>query len=271
MAKSDPDVEDEIGPKWAAMSEVLDRLAERIADPDDFPVIPGSSLSGDDRVSHPFQVSQAVRHLINAAVDQLHGAKSLHVAGHEHLAVSSTLARAALENAATGLWILGPSKRDLRVERVLRWHARNYDDEASTVGHLAAGEGPAQHKLLVSLVAAARGLDAEQVVRGYKITTPIRGAAEFTSIRVSFLWGVASGFAHGRPWAYHGLLERETLTVDGEHGMQRLNPRRELSIWLPLEAVHLLGELLRLRDRRAGIEMPPMPDGSPDHTFGPGR
>jgi hypothetical protein len=272
VVKDEPeDVEDEIGLKWGAMSDALDRLAERIADPDDFPVFPGSSLRGDDRVSHPFEVSQAIRHLINASVDQLHGAKSLlHVAGHEHLAVSSTLARAALENTATGLWILGPPNRDPRVERVLRWHARNYDDEASTVGHLV-GDAPERHKLLVGATAAARGLDREQVVRGYKVTTPILGAEEFTSIRVSFLWAVASGFAHGRPWAYHGLLKRETLTVDGGHGVRRLMPRQELSIWLPLEVVHLLGELLRLRDRRAGVPMPPMPDGAPDHTVRPRR
>lgn len=258
--------EDEVAIKWATMSQVLDRLAERIANPDDFPVFPGSSLRGDDRASHPFEVSQAIRHLINASVDQLHGAKSLlHVAGHEHLAVGSTLARAALENTATALWILGPPDRNSRVERVLRWHARNYDDEASTVGHLV-GDAPERHKLLIRATAAGRGLDPEQAVRGYKVTTPILGAEEFTSMRVKFLWAVASGFAHGRPWAYQGLLKREMLTVEGGHGVQRLTPRRELSIWLPLEAVHLLGELLRLRDRRAGLQMPPMPDGAPDHT-----
>ncbi len=271
VAEDEPnDLDNEIGLKWAAMSDALDRLAERIADPDDFPVFSGSSLRGDDRASHPFEMSQAIRHLVNASVDQLHGAKSLHVAGHEHLAVGSTLARAALENTATGLWILGPQDRDSRVARVLRWHARNYDDEAGTVGDLV-GDAPQRHQVLVGSVAAARGLDADQVVRGYKVTTPILGAEDFTSMRVKFLWAIASGFAQGRPWAYHGLLKRETLSVDGEHGVQRLTPRRELSIWLPLQAFHLLGELLRMRDRRAGVQMPPMPDGSPDHSPRPRR
>ena len=248
---ADDKQDDEIGQKWIAMAAVLDRLAQRVADPDDFPVHPGSSLLGDDEASHPFEVSHAIRHLINASVDQLHGAKSLlHEAGHEHLAVGSTLARAALENTSTALWILGPRDRDSRIERVLRWHTRNYDDEASTIGHLV-GDAPARHKRLVRAAAVAQGLDPEQVLRGYKVTTPIVGAQEFTSIEVKFLWAVASAFAHGRPWAYHGLLERETLAVDGGHEVHRLTPRRELSIWLPLEAVHLLGELLRLRDRRA--------------------
>ena len=42
--------------------------------------------------------------------------------------MSNTLVRAALENTATGLWILGPGTRPERIERALRWHARNYHD-----------------------------------------------------------------------------------------------------------------------------------------------
>lgn len=108
--------------KWAEMSEAIDFLANRVADPNDFPVYPSSSMAGDDNDSHPFEVSQAVRHLINVTVDQLHGAKTLvHNAATHHLAVTATLARAAIENTASGLWILGPINRDLRIERVLRW------------------------------------------------------------------------------------------------------------------------------------------------------
>ena len=250
--------------KWRQISTALDRLAARVADPDDFPVLPGSSLAGDDRASHPFEVSQGVRHLVNATVDQLHGAKTLiHDAEVEHLAVGSTLARAALENTATALWILGPQRRNLRVERILRWHARNYLDEGNTVGDFV-GDAPARHLALVQEVADRRGITAP-VVNGYKVTTPIDGAQEFTGIKVRFLWSVASGFAHGRPWAYQGLLRRETLRID-DHGagIRRLSPRDDVGIWLPLEATHLLGEVLRRRDRRAGLPMPPMPDGRPD-------
>lgn len=94
--------------KWRELSEIVATLAGRVADPEDFPVPSGSSLAGDDRASHPFEVSQAVRHLINVTVDQLHGAVTLvHGARAQHLAVTATLARAALENTATGLWILG--------------------------------------------------------------------------------------------------------------------------------------------------------------------
>lgn len=253
-----------VSAKWDDISAILDRLVERVADPDDFPVLPGSSLAGDDQAAHPFEVSHAVRHLINASVDQLHGAKTLlHVVRFEHLAVGSTLARAALENVATAIWILGPRGRDDRIERVLRWHARNYLDERSTVGHLV-GDAPDRHLDQVQQAADARGITTP-VVNGYKVSTPIDGAEQFTSVRVRFLWSVASGFAHGRPWAYQGLLHRESIRVDDHGGgTYRLTPRNDVGIWLPLEAVHLLAELLRLRDRRAGLPMPAMPDGSPD-------
>lgn len=258
-----------IAEKWSEISAAVDRLAERIADPDDFVVLPDSALAGDDHACHPFEVSQAVRHLINASVDQLHGAKTLlHVVQIQHLAVGATLARAALENTATAMWILGPTRRDERIERVLRWHARNYTDEASTMGHLAAEE-PARHIDLIRTVAESRGIPAEVAASGYKVTTPINGAAPYTGMQVKFLWSVASGFAHGRPWAYQGLLQRETLPVDGHHGVRRLTPRNDFSLWLPLEAVHLLGELIRMRDRAAGMQMPPMPDGSPDRPYRP--
>jgi hypothetical protein len=103
------------------------------------------------------------------------------------------------------------------------------------------------------------------VGRGFPVGMPVKGAAEFTDIRVPYLWSLASAFAHGRPWAYQGFLVRgEAMTDIAGHTVRTLTPRRELAIWLPLEAMHLLAELLRLRDRRAGLEMPRMPDGSPD-------
>lgn len=249
----------EIHAKWLELARAVDRLVERVADPNDFGVMPGSSMAGDDRKLHPYEISQAVRHLINATVDQLHGIKTLAVDAHiQHLAVGSTLARAALENTATALWMLGPARREVRLERVLRWHVRNYQDEHTTVGHLV---GPAaQNNIEAVLTAGQRlGVDPEVARRGYRITTPIDGAEEYTEMDVRFMWSVASGFAHGRPWAYQGLLQRRTLQVEDGSKIVRLTPRTDLAIWLPLQALHLLAELLRLREQRAGYPASPMP------------
>ncbi len=220
-------------------------------------------MAGDDRRLHPYEISQAVRHLINATVDQLHGIKTLAVdAQIQHLAVGPTLARAALENTATALWMLGPAKREVRLERVLRWHIRNYQDEHRTVGHLV---GPAAQNNIEAVLATARQLggDPEKVGRGYGITTPIDGSMEYTRMDVRFMWSVASGFAHGRPWVYQGLLQRQALQVKDGSKSVRLAPRTDIAIWLPLQALHLLGELLRLREKRAGYPESPMPTAGP--------
>jgi hypothetical protein len=44
----------------------------------------------------------------------------------------------------------------------------------------------------------------------------------------------------------------------------RMTAREEMTAYLPVQALHLLAELLRMRDRRAGLNMDPLPDGSPD-------
>ncbi|WP_405372051.1 MULTISPECIES: hypothetical protein [unclassified Microbacterium] len=257
--------EEDIRERWIEFGSAVDRLVQRVGDLDEFPVLARSSLAGDDRKAHPFEVSRAVRHLINASIDQLHGIKVLLVdAQVEHLAVGPTLARAATENTATALWILGPAQRAERLNRVFRWHVRNYQDERKTVGKFV-GDRPDANISSLMKTATMLGLDPK-VEHGYAISKPIEEAQDFTDMDVLFLWQVASGFAHGRPWAYQGLLQRRTLQVNEGHRVMRLAPRTDLSIWLPMQALHLLGEVLRLRDRRAGLLMPPMPNGEPDSS-----
>lgn len=124
----------------------------------------------------------------------------------------------------------------------------------------AVGTAPTDHLNGVAETARRRGIDPALAAGGYSTTAPIKGAQEFTTIPIWPLWQLASGFAHGRPWAYHGFLERETLNDSDGHPMRRLRPRAELTIWLPLQAIHLLAELLRLRDDRAGLPPAPTPD-----------
>ncbi|MGV0736069.1 hypothetical protein ABQF35_07495 [Mycobacterium syngnathidarum] len=260
-----------INGKWGEFATAVERLAERIGDEGEFRVEPGSSLAGDDRASHPFEVSQAIRHMVNATVDQLHGVKvAVHDARQQHLAVSSTLARSALENTATALWVLGPSRRDDRVERVLRWHSRNYHDLENFLRNSERDTADVGTRTSAALekiraVADGRGIDSATATSGYAVTTPIKGAADFTDLAVFTDWQIASGFAHARPWAHHGFLQREEVrTLESGHSVFRMTARDDMTIYLPLQALHLLGQLLRLRDRRAGLPMPPHSDGFPD-------
>ncbi len=253
------------------------RTARRtVGDINDFFVVaPGSSLAGDDRAAHPpFEISHAIRHIVHTTVDQLHGIKvAVHDAQQQHLAVSTTLARTALENTATGLWILGPPrKRSVRLERVLRWHSRNYHDFENFLvraGHDATGARARNRSALdeVRTVALSGGIDAGIATSGFSVTVPIKEGAEFTDLPVFSDWQIASGFAHARPWAHHGFLHREKIATGqgGKHSFyKKMTARGEMTIYFPLQALHLLGQLLRLRDRRAGLDMPPLPGDFPD-------
>jgi len=76
----DPDTElseEQVAAKWLEMAPLIDRMAERIQDPADFPVSLGSSLSGDDAKSNPYCVSHAALMCLVSGVDHLHAAKSL--------------------------------------------------------------------------------------------------------------------------------------------------------------------------------------------------
>lgn len=267
-----PDVTPErIEQKWIEYAESIEALAARVGNPDDFPVVTGSSLAGDDAKSHPFEVSHALRHIINASVDQLHGVKVVRDANYQHLSVSNTLVRAALENIATGLWILGPGTRPERIERALRWHARNYHDFAN---YLRSADYSAADMLKrnahsldqIAEVADRLGIEPKRAKSGFQVTEPIKGGAAYTSLPVFGDWQITSGFAHGRPWAHQGFLRREQVggCTDG-HPVYRMTAREDITLYFAVQALHLLAELLRLRDRRAGLVMPPRPDGLPDH------
>jgi len=117
--------QDKIDSLWAKFASDVDQMMDRINDPMDFAVSPGSSLAGDDRASDPYHVSHAVQMCIVAGVDHLHAMKSLLIDLNVlHSAAPFTLVRGALEILSSAFWILHPAKRDLRVERVLRWHAK---------------------------------------------------------------------------------------------------------------------------------------------------
>ncbi|WP_220659419.1 hypothetical protein [Tsukamurella sp. TY48] len=227
-----------------------------MADPDAFPTAPGGTLGVDDQLLHPFRASEAVRHVINAAIDQLHGIKTTVVDAQViHLGVSATLARGALENAATGLWLIGPADRTERLKRVLRWHAQDYYDrnayvvEAGTRNPQRAARF-AEHSRILQEVVSRNGC-APLPSGGVKITEPLRGCADDTEVLVMQKWMIASGFAHGRPWAHQGFLDHQLISENERLPIYTYAPRRDVTQDLPLAALALLEDLLRLRETRA--------------------
>ena len=123
---------------WAAWLPSIDNVTNRIQDPDDFGVGPGSRLAADDDASDPYQVSHCARACLNAGVDHLHAAKALMFGAVPILHANSeySLFRGALENLATAFWVLHPAQRSMRVERELRWMVKNFKDQDKALGGL---------------------------------------------------------------------------------------------------------------------------------------
>jgi hypothetical protein len=123
-----------------------------------------------------------------------------------------------------GLWILAPQRRALRVERTLRWHAKNVTDQHSALDRLhLPTKRTREEKLsqLEAMVSAAighvpprfrNGYTASEVLRYADETNPDREANAFLSAQL--VWQLCSEFAHGRPWASLTFQEQEIKLHD---------------------------------------------------------
>lgn len=255
----DPEMSSQVAAKWVEIAPLVDRLMERLAEPREFPVRPGSALVGDDKASSPYQVSHAVMACVSAAVDHLHAAKTLaYDSGLLHLAAPATLARGVIENAATGLWIVTPASRDERVRRVLKWHSRNAHDQAGA-GFAPPGRAKGHYLDKIAAVATRRGLEPATVRSGYQMLKVIRTVdMEHSDLGgIAIAWQLASGFAHGRPWAYLGALAQEEIGSP-EPGVTdlRLTNDPVLAMYPILKGLFTVQRLLQVRERRAGIHRP---------------
>lgn len=250
-----PEVVEHVSRKWVELAPLIDRLLERSGDRDDFPVLPRSALAGDDRASSPYQVSHAVRACLTAAIDHLHAVKTLvYDSGVLHLAAPATLARAVIENAATGLWIITPASRNHRIQRALKWHVRNAHD---LVGSGFAPPGRTKEHYLDRIVKVAehRNIEPSTVRSGYQVSTAIKAVGDaHPDLRPMQAWQICSGFAHGRPWAYLGALP-QTALGSSEPGVAdvRLTNDPTLTMYPILTGVHVIERLLQTHATRAGF------------------
>lgn len=259
--ESETDLEAEIDPadveiKWSELESILDAMMNRVGDPNDFPVESVSSLAGDDKASFPYSVSHAARMCLVAGVDHLHAVKCLtRDLGVIHNASPFSLVRGALENLCAAFWILHPpSLRNDRVERALRWHAKNFYDQNTALKPRGLSDNTARDAKLAKLaaIAAARKIHAD-IRKGYSSTEAVTYVEEKSNRAKPLLsWRFCSGYAHGRPWAYLGMSERESFpTADpGVLNMKlTTDPTRLLAP--TLEAVLVLTDVVELLQERA--------------------
>jgi hypothetical protein len=246
--------------KWREVAAIIEHLNDLASDhPNAFAVDPGSSLGSDDRASGPFCVSVVLNSCLNAGIDHLHALKSLILdAGLLHLSAPFSLARGGLENFAAATWVLAGHSRDERVERALRWHAQNVKDGHRALGAVdIRGSRPlAAQWALLDEVADRHNL-GRSYRAGYTSSRAVQAAeAAFPDLRlgVAFPWQLCSGFAHGRPWAFHGASQRDELE-DADPLMVTLRLSATLSTVLhpTLAAVELVQSFLLLYDERASL------------------
>lgn len=246
-----------VAAKWSEITPGIDKMAERVADPDDFPVSPGSSLRGDDKASHPYQVSHAVRACLMAGVDHLHATKALMIDLQVlHVAAPFSLVRGSLENLSAAFWILHPTLRNERVERTLRWHAKNFREQhiaLEAVGH--SDEQKRDAKLAkLDAVAIHRGIKAA-VGEGYRSSSAVKYVEKHSTRSDPLLsWQLCSGFAHGRPWAYLGASEQEHFeTADPQVLNVKLTNDAGHLLYPTLRAFRLLIDVVELMEQRSGF------------------
>jgi hypothetical protein len=249
----DPSV---VAAKWDEIAAIVRKMMERVGDPNDFQVSLGSSLSGDDKASSPYQVSHAVRMCLAAGVDHLDAVRALLLElGKLHNAAPFSLVRGALENLSAAFWILHPTLRDARIERALRWHAKNFKDSHKALEPIGKSTEARREARLAKLdkIAVPRGISTK-TVRGAYFSSDVVAYVEEHSTRSDPLlsWNFCSGYAHGRPWAYLGYSEQEhfeTTAPDVLNVQLTTDPGRLL--YPTLEAVHLLTDVVELLQQRS--------------------
>jgi hypothetical protein len=250
---------EEIEAKWLEIGPLIDRVTERIGTADEFPVASGSSLAGDDAASSPYQVSHAVKASMTAGVDHLHAIKVLvRDVRVLHALAPFSLARGALENLSLAYWVLHPTQRNERIERALRWHAKNYKDAEKALSPRGIANSEAEPRLLkLEAVARQRGITAN--IRTGHTGTPVVEYSQQHAVKageVLFAWQLCSGYAHGRAWARLGSSDRE-IYATAEPGVVnlKLTANESSVLWVTLEALHLLTDVLRTYDQRSGSHL----------------
>lgn len=215
------------------------------------PVQMGSSLAEDDKRTDPYQMTTMVAISLNAAADHISALRSTIIKGEGvHPWASYTLLRAALENAATSVWLLEPStRRSERIKRLLRLHYTNAHDRNKAVATAGgAGDLSEQKDKFISIGRDA-GLDQHEIDEVSKRVSwgnVVQGAESSKHIQLSnneafLIWQVCSAVAHARPWGTLSALDHEVATQKTNGMMQvRLTTSEELLLSSTQVAAHFI-------------------------------
>ena len=198
----------------------------------------GSPLYDDDAATTPLHLSHAAWTAVTIATDHLIAYRALIVKAQQTQPwAHHTLLRAAIENAATAVWLVAPAQRSDRVERRLRLATTDIAESAAAqkLHHLRAPSGrtAVQRQNQVANLARRAGLGGTMKWRGYApVIREAAGGAHMPPDTLELAWRLGSGLAHGRSWASIGLLKGVDHSAPGD-------PVRNLEMSASLEQLNM--------------------------------
>lgn len=214
------------------------------------PPAAGSPLAADDAALNPYQLSHALALATGIALDHLEAFRALiQDAGRTQPWAPHTLLRAALENAATAVWLIGPD--DAADRRYRRLKLQMHETFEGAEARRLHGQDPPSGRTHEQVREQIRSLapDARSLEGRWSYRKVVRWAAEHIGHEgdaVELLWRLQSGLAHGRAWATIGMLEREEHPSP-EQGVVNIRLTTSVDQVMPAAAVAL--QLLRAADK----------------------
>ncbi len=208
---------------WLEIQRLFAQL-EELPDWSKIPVKDGSVFAIDARIQDYDPANDQVIFLLGVAMDHLKAFQRMLVDPNGGLPAMSgyTLMRAAIEAAATAIWLRCSNKANTRVMHSL-WIIVHGRDEieglATKLGiHNAAGYRRMRERV-DGIIASRRGLLASSLSRHYSKTTVINDIERFVPNRLFGCleaWQACSGITHSNRSSTLMFLEHEIVATEGK-------------------------------------------------------
>lgn len=141
----------------------------------------------------------------------------------------------------------------------MRWHAQNVKDMHTALDPLPVDSTATSRDekfQRIEAIASAAGCSIARLRHGYSTTEAVTYSDQLHASKESvlstlFVWRLCSGFAHGRPWASLGFLEREEIETDDPEILHaRMTSDLPRALMAPQHALELCNRLVRLYEQR---------------------
>lgn len=191
---------------------VVSDLLESYGQDRRWPVHPNSSLALDDEATAGFDpISSQFEGLMHAAMDNLHGVKSMIVdASAIHTFAEYAMIRAGIEASVQGWWLLAPSDRKDRCTRSLRLFWKDACDGAAALEGSGAITDYKERRLThLQSMAARLDIPFKAATTAPTSTAMLKEFGARHDLPSLLVWRAASGMVHGRRWSTLALSDLE--------------------------------------------------------------